>query len=95
MPASVRPSQASSSDPGVSAPAARRRTTRPRASNTTSARGRTVRRLTAGALAPGALELAWDGRTDAGMPAPAGLYFAVLEGARERVATRLVRIRAE
>jgi hypothetical protein len=58
-------------------------------------RGRIVRRLSNAHLAPGPREIAWDGLTDAGMPAPAGLYFARLTGVRGSLATRLVRLRAE
>ena len=58
-------------------------------------RGRIVRRLSGAHLAPGPREVPWDGLTDAGLPAPAGLYFARLQGTRGSLVTRLVRTRAE
>lgn len=41
-------------------------------------RGRRVRSLWAGVLASGERSLAWDGRDDAGVPAPSGVYVARL-----------------
>lgn len=41
-------------------------------------RGRTVRRLHAGLMAAGATVLLWDGRTESGLSAAPGLYFARL-----------------
>jgi subtilisin family serine protease len=54
--------------------------------------GRPVRGLVHEALAAGPHATQWDGLDDAGARAPAGIYFAVLEGAGMRSVTRLVRI---
>jgi subtilisin family serine protease len=56
------------------------------------AAGRRVRGLVDGTL-PGGLRTAqWDGKDDAGRTAPAGIYFAVLEGEGARAVSRLVRL---
>jgi flagellar hook assembly protein FlgD len=51
--------------------------------------GRLVRRLTEGWFPAGSRIVAWDGRDDAGMCLPAGIYLATLEIAG-RVASRRV-----
>ncbi len=43
--------------------------------------GRRVRSLAAGILAPGEHQVVWDGRDDAGRPAPAGVYLYRLDAA--------------
>ncbi len=54
--------------------------------------GRLVRTLWSGALPAGARTFAWDGRTDGGSAAPAGIYFARLDAPGGRRAAKLVRI---
>lgn len=54
--------------------------------------GRLVRTLWSGALPVGARTFAWDGRTDGGFAAPAGIYFARLDAPGGRRAAKLVRI---
>ncbi|MEZ4647634.1 MAG: FlgD immunoglobulin-like domain containing protein [Candidatus Eisenbacteria bacterium] len=59
--------------------------------------GRRVRRLTAGTVPAGELELHWDGRTDAGGRVAAGIYFVrfrmdTASGIDERLETRVVRL---
>lgn len=55
------------------------------------ARGQLVRRLTHRRFAAGRNDVAWDGRTDGGESAPAGLYFVRLSGGAAPLVTRLVR----
>lgn len=55
--------------------------------------GRTVRRLFAGMLTRGTTTLSWDGRSDAGQPLGAGIYFVRLETPLGSSTTRLVRFR--
>ncbi|MBD3334363.1 MAG: hypothetical protein GF355_02505, partial [Candidatus Eisenbacteria bacterium] len=55
--------------------------------------GRRVRTLVETWLTPGDHLLPWDGRTDAGGPAPAGLYFARVKANGEERVGRLVLIR--
>jgi len=56
--------------------------------------GRVVRRLAAGeAMDPGPHAIEWDGRTDGGLEAAAGLYFTRLDAAGERATGRLVKTR--
>jgi hypothetical protein len=43
--------------------------------------GRRVRAIALGSLGPGAHTTRWDGRDDAGQPAPSGVYFLRLQGA--------------
>jgi hypothetical protein len=50
-------------------------------------RGRRVRALLSGELAPGLTSVTWDGRDDAGRPQPGGTYLARLSGAGGNVAT--------
>ncbi|WP_041806294.1 FlgD immunoglobulin-like domain containing protein [Rhodothermus marinus] len=45
--------------------------------------GRSVRTLLEGPLAPGVHEVVWDGRNDAGVRLPAGLYLLRLEAGRQ------------
>jgi hypothetical protein len=52
-----------------------------------------VRTLLGGEFAAGPHEALWNGRTDDGAPAPAGLYWARLEAGGETAVTRLVRVR--
>ncbi len=54
--------------------------------------GRRVRTLVDGAVEAGPHEVAWDGFDGAGARVPAGLYWARLEAAGERVTRRLVRL---
>jgi hypothetical protein len=54
--------------------------------------GREVRRLWEGMLPAGEHQFAWDGRNDAGVSTPTGLYFAVVElDGRRAAAVKLVR----
>jgi hypothetical protein len=55
--------------------------------------GRLVRSLHAGALAAGVRELVWDGRDEAGRPAPAGVYFVRVRTAAGTQSGRVVRLR--
>jgi len=55
--------------------------------------GRIVRRVVSGWLPAGKHERAWDGRTDTGREAPAGLYFVRGSIGGRAVGARLVRIR--
>jgi hypothetical protein len=57
------------------------------------AAGRTVRVLDGGVLAAGAHELAWDGHDRAGLPVPAGVYFARLSAGGALAVARLVVLR--
>ncbi len=54
--------------------------------------GRLVRTLQRGTLAAGAHELEWDGRTDAGREAGAGLYFIRMTADGREYGARLVRV---
>jgi len=54
--------------------------------------GRPVRGLVHESLAAGPHATVWDGLDDGGRRAPAGIYFALLEGAGMKSVTRLVRI---
>jgi hypothetical protein len=51
-------------------------------------RGGLVRRLVHGWMDPGEHEAAWDGRTEQGTPAAAGVYFYRLEAGTQFVKTR-------
>ncbi|MBK7366331.1 MAG: hypothetical protein IPJ04_00095 [Candidatus Eisenbacteria bacterium] len=55
--------------------------------------GRLVRTLQRGTLTAGAHELEWDGNTDAGRAAEAGLYFVRMTADGREYGTRLVRVR--
>jgi hypothetical protein len=55
--------------------------------------GRTVRLLHAGILGRGVTTIAWDGRSDAGQPLGAGLYFLRLATPIGTSTTRIVRFR--
>lgn len=57
------------------------------------ARGRRVARLQDAALPAGSHETTWDGRDDAGQPAPSGVYFARLEFPGGCCASRLSLVR--
>ena len=52
--------------------------------------GRRIRTLLVGPQPAGSGQLHWDGRDDAGRPAPAGVYFVHLESERQRLARKLV-----
>jgi len=52
-------------------------------------RGRVVRQLFAGAVAPGTQTLAWDGRDDAGRALAAGVYVARVQAGADRAAVKL------
>ena len=54
--------------------------------------GRPVRGLVHESLTAGPHTAVWDGLDDSGRRAPAGIYFALLDGAGMRAVTRLVRI---
>lgn len=54
--------------------------------------GRVVRRLTASEPSGGASVLTWDGRTDAGSAAPAGVYFLRLKGGPIQTSVRILRL---
>jgi len=54
--------------------------------------GRRVRALDASSLPAGRHLIRWDGRTDAGLDAPAGVYFVEVEAAGRREARRVVRV---
>ncbi|MFH1277786.1 MAG: hypothetical protein ABIK65_05355 [Candidatus Eisenbacteria bacterium] len=56
-------------------------------------RGRRVRTLLDGFERAGELEVAWDGRSDAGRPVGSGAYFCVLETGERRETIRLTIIR--
>ena len=56
------------------------------------ARGRLVRRLLDDALEPGPHAIEWDGRTEGGTSAPAGLYFSRLAAGSEQATSRIVRL---
>ena len=49
--------------------------------------------LAQGSFGPGAHERAWNGLTDAGLPSPAGIYFARLDGSASSVSEKLLRLR--
>jgi hypothetical protein len=51
--------------------------------------GRTVRRFTESSAAPGVRTIAWDGRDEAGVKLPPGMYLARLEVAGKTVRTRV------
>lgn len=53
-------------------------------------RGRLVRALSSGPLAAGVHEQTWDGRSDRGMRAPAGLYMVRVRAARESGTAKLL-----
>ena len=55
--------------------------------------GRRTRTLVDGPLEAGPHDCAWDGRDEHGSPAPAGLYWALIESAGETAVRRLVRTR--
>jgi len=57
------------------------------------ARGRLVRRLWTGSLGPGSHRFHWDGRTDGGRPAPAGVYLGRLGTARGWQGLKLTLVR--
>lgn len=57
------------------------------------AAGRRVRRLWSGSLGPGSHRFHWDGRTDGGGPAPAGLYVAGLGAAGHWQGRKLMLVR--
>ena len=69
----------------------------PRAGKVTLAiydvRGRLVRRLAAGFLAPGVNRFTWDGRDDRGRSAPSGVYLARLSDGLQWRSRRLVLVR--
>lgn len=54
--------------------------------------GQRVRRLDLGTLSPGATEVPWDGRNDAGREVAPGVYTAWLTAGSTRVSARLVRV---
>ena len=56
------------------------------------AQGRRVRLLANGRLAAGVHRIDWDGRTDAGRVAGAGVYFYQLEAGEQRRSGRLTRL---
>jgi hypothetical protein len=56
-------------------------------------RGRLVRRLLRRALPAGAHRLNWDGRSEGGAPAPAGIYFVRYRSGDAAVVRRAVRLR--
>ncbi len=56
------------------------------------ASGRRVRVLTAAAQTPGRHTLVWDGRDDAGTPAPAGVYFARVTTGGSTAVARMVKL---
>ena len=55
--------------------------------------GRMVRTIDAGVLAPGAHEVAWDGRDQAGVAVAPGVYLARLASGGAAAATRVVKLR--
>jgi len=55
-------------------------------------RGRVVRTLHHGPLAPGPREILWDGRDDRGRPVPAGIYFCRWQDADRVSVGRIVRV---
>ncbi len=55
--------------------------------------GRMVRHLHEGVLAAGEHRLFWDGRDDAGRPAPAGVYLVRMSAPEVQLETKLLRIR--
>lgn len=55
--------------------------------------GRLVRTLQAGALGAGVHQLSWDGRTDRGGRAGAGVYFLRLQGAGQETVLRSIIVR--
>jgi hypothetical protein len=55
--------------------------------------GRRVRTLTGAFLPAGPHELVWDGRDDAGLPSPAGVYHAVATSGAQRASTRLALVK--
>jgi hypothetical protein len=57
------------------------------------AAGRVVRTLLARALEPGVHAVVWDGRSDAGVPVPAGAYWCRLERGRDVFARPILRVR--
>jgi hypothetical protein len=80
--------------PNPSAGAARFALTRPGEATVRAevidASGRCVRALPAGRLAAGTSSLEWDGLTDEGHPAAAGLYFVTVISGAERRSVRMV-----
>jgi len=56
-------------------------------------RGRVVRRLGSGTRTGAGLDVRWDGLTDAGSPAPAGVYWVRVDGAAGSEARAVTRIR--
>lgn len=55
--------------------------------------GRLVRRLQGARLEAGEQAFDWDGRTDAGDAAPAGIYFVRLDAGARRVVGKIVKAR--
>jgi uncharacterized membrane protein len=55
--------------------------------------GRVVRRLLSGPIAAGQHEFEWDGRTEAGAAAAAGVYYSTFSGAAMRQSQKLVLLR--
>ena len=55
--------------------------------------GRVVRTLVSDSRSAGRYQTSWDGRTRSGLSAPAGVYFARLEGAGSKVTRRVVLMR--
>lgn len=55
--------------------------------------GRRIREVTSGWRPGGTFEAGWDGRDEAGLELPAGVYMAFLEHERAYVFARLVRVR--
>ena len=55
--------------------------------------GRLVRRIPGGRLEAGEHAIDWDGRTDGGNAAPAGIYFVRLEAGGQRVVNKVVKAR--
>ncbi len=56
-------------------------------------RGRVIRRLLNEVRSPGRHVAAWDGRTEAGGPAPSGVYFAQLVAGDRTLRQRIVKLR--
>lgn len=54
--------------------------------------GRRVRTLTAGQAASSNVTLVWDGKTDAGAPVPAGVYFLHLQSGANRTVQKVLRL---
>ena len=55
--------------------------------------GRVVRRLKSGPIAAGQHEFEWDGRTEAGAAAAAGVYYSTFNGSAMRQSQKLVLLR--